>query len=211
MFDWFHDYCLSFLLFILTFVLVLLTFIASEQVGAKVIPDLQILEFIWTLLPSFILLAIGLPRIIILYSYDIESRVGLTVKVVGHQWYWSYTLADFEEVEFDRYIKSEEDLRLGDFRILETDNHLVIPFTVPVRFVVNRADVIHSWAIPRIALKVDANPGFLNILNRSFSFPGLYFGQCSEICGANHRFIPICIEVSSLSIFKNWVIMFYYE
>lgn len=172
-------------------------------------PDLQLLEFIWTLLPSCVLLAIGLPRIVILYSYDIDTSVGITVKSTGHQWYWSYCLADFEKIEFDRYILGIEDLKVGDSRILETDNRLVLPLKTPIRIVINRADVIHSWALPTMGLKVDANPGFLNILNTSFIFPGTYFGQCSEICGANHRFMPICIEVTTPLLFKHWALQFF--
>lgn len=181
----------------------------AENVGSKVFPNLHLLEFVWTLFPAVILLAVGLPRIIILYSYDVESRRGLSIKVVGHQWYWSYDLRDFPKVDFDSYIKATEDLNFGDFRLLETDNHCILPIEIPIRFVINSADVIHSWVIPRIALKVDANPGFLNRLNTTFVLPGLYYGQCSEICGANHSFMPVCIEATSIRLFKAWILRFY--
>lgn len=151
---------------------------------------------------------VGVPRIVILYSHEVESGADLTVKVVGHQWYWSYDYADFEGVEFDRYMLPVSDLDLGGFRLLEVDNRVVLPVGASVRFVITSGDVLHSWAIPSFGLKVDANPGRLNLVQGGRSQVGLYYGQCREICGANHRFMPICLEITSLSLFKGWLFRF---
>ena len=171
----------------------------------KVFGNLQTLEFVWTILPAVILIFIGVPSIILLYNYDLDRGDLLTVKVSGHQWYWSYDYSDFPRVEFDSYMKLSEDLAAGEYRLLETDNRVILPFLCSIRFIVRSADVIHSWALPRIAAKVDANAGFMNTINLQFFVPGVYYGQCSEICGANHSFIPICVEVISLSLFKIWL------
>jgi len=141
----------------------------------------------------------------LLYTYDLEGFSQLTVKVVAHQWYWTYSYTDLSDLEFDRYMKPLEDLTLGEQRLLATDNSLVLPFGVEVCFIVTSADVIHAWALPAISLKVDATPGLLTSLHTTFILPGIYYGQCSEICGANHRFIPICIEVTTPALFKAWM------
>lgn len=157
--------------------------------------------------PAVILFCIAVPSMWLLYTYDVEGREVLTIKVVGRQWYWVYQYSDFVGLEFDRYIKLVDDLSLGEFRLLEVDNRLVVPFGVNLRFVVTSGDVIHRWALPAVALKVDANPGYLNSLHIAFRFPGVYYGQCREICGANHRFIPVCVEVTSPLLFKEWVLL----
>lgn len=175
----------------------------------KIFGNLQVLEFVWTLFPALILIFIGVPSMLLLYSYDVDRGDLLTVKARGHQWYWSYDYSDFRGVEFDSYIKLREDLILSEYRLLETDNRVVLPFGVGVRFIITSADVIHSWTLPRMAAKVDANAGFMNTINLTFEVPGVYYGQCREICGANHSFIPICVEVTSLSLFKSWLNLFY--
>jgi cytochrome c oxidase subunit 2 len=174
----------------------------------KVFGNLQMLEFIWTIFPAIILIFIGVPSMLLLYRYDVDRGDLLTVKASGHQWYWRYDYSDFAGVEFDSYIKLSEDLALGEYRLLETDNRVVLPFGVGIRFIITSADVIHAWTIPRIAAKVDANAGFINTINLTFEVPGVYYGQCREICGANHSFIPICVEVTSLSLFKSWLNLF---
>ena len=161
------------------------------------------LELIWTFFPIVILINIGLYRIIILYNHELEKKTFLTVKVTGHQWYWSYDYSDFKNIEFDSYILPIQELKKGDIRLLEVDNNIVVPFKTENRFIVRRADVLHSWTLPVIGVKIDANPGRLNIISFNSINMGLFYGQCREICGANHRFIPICLEVSSLYNFKN--------
>lgn len=166
----------------------------------------SLLELLWTFFPIFILLNIGLYRIIILYNHELEKKTFLSIKVTGHQWYWSYDYTDFKNLEFDSYILPLNELKMGDIRLLEVDNNLVVPFDTNNRYIITRADVLHSWTVPVIGVKVDANPGRLNIINFNVKNIGLFYGQCREICGANHRFIPICLESSSLYFFKNWII-----
>jgi len=166
---------------------------------------MQLIEFIWTILPICILLCIAFPRLLLLYTYDVESLSLIIIKAVGHQWYWRYSYRDFD-LEFDSYIKRLEELTLGEPRLLRVDNYLVVPFGVEVCFIVTSGDVIHSWALPSIALKVDACPGLLSAIHTTFLYPGLYYGQCREICGANHRFIPVGVEVTSPLLFKRWLL-----
>ena len=164
------------------------------------------LEFIWTILPGFILLFIGIPSLSVLYSTENLKFPDITIKITGHQWYWSYDYCDFNNVDFDCYLKPLEDLLLGEPRLLETDNHIVLPLFSSSRFLITSSDVLHRWAIPRLGIKADANPGRINILyNNIFLSCGIFYGQCSEICGANHSFIPICLEVSPFSNFNMWL------
>jgi len=206
--EWFHDYILLFIFLILILVGGILVQISLSQWIFKEFIENTILELLWTFFPIFILLNIGYFRIILLYNHELESDISLSIKVTGHQWYWSYDFRDFKNLEFDRYIIPLTDLSPGEFRLLEVDNRLIIPQEINSRFIVSRADVLHSWTLPRIGVKVDANPGRLNIIDFSRNFLGLFYGQCREICGANHRFIPICLEVTNLRQFKNWVNFF---
>ena len=163
------------------------------------------LEFVWTIFPAAVLVFVGLPRITMLYCHRVDFSRDLSVKVTGHQWYWSYDFSDFEEVEFDRFILPSSDLALGDFRLLEVDSRAVVSGSHYSRFIVTSGDVLHSWAIPSISVKVDACPGRLNFIFIKPETFGLFFGQCREICGANHSFIPICLEVTSPALFRQWV------
>lgn len=152
----------------------------------------QELERIWTVLPGIFLLFIAFPSIRLLYLIEEYENSELTIKVIGHQWFWSYEYRDFNLDSFDSYINNRNRL----FRLLETDNCLVLPFKTDIRIVVSRFDVIHSWTIPRLGVKVDAIPGRLNQLILYFNRVGLFVGQCSEICGSNHRFIPIFVSTN---------------
>jgi len=152
----------------------------------------QRLERIWTLIPAVFLLFIAFPSLRLLYLIEENEGFDLTLKVLGHQWYWSYEYRDLGIKFFDSYILSVDD---SIFRLLNVDNCLVIPFKTNVRIIISRIDVIHSWTIPSLGIKADAIPGRLNQLFLNFNRIGIYFGQCSEICGANHRFIPILISV----------------
>lgn len=167
--------------------------------------ELTSLEFVWTGFPITILLLIGFPSLRVLYQGNIDFERDVTLKVTGHQWYWSYDYSDFPGVEFDSFIMPTNALDWGGFRLLEVDNRIVLPRNLTRRLVVSSGDVLHSWAMPRMGLKVDACPGRLNFLFLTPSHYGLFYGQCSEICGSNHRFIPICLEVSSFSIFVSWL------
>lgn len=132
---------------------------------------------------------------------DEVSLPGVTVKVIGHQWYWRYEYADLKNLEFDAYIIQVRDLRENGFRSLEVDNRTVVPYYTQVRVLVTASDVIHSWAVPRLGVKVDAVPGRLNQLRFLSERVGVIYGQCSEICGANHRFIPIILEIVPVKVF----------
>ena len=190
---------------ITTFIFYLLVTIALNKITNIKLFEGQIIELIWTIIPALILVFIALPSLRALYLLDEVKTPAITIKTVGHQWYWSYEYSDFPNIEFDSYIVPSNELKANELRLLEVDNRTVIPYNTQIRLLVSAADVIHSWTIPSIGIKVDALPGRLNQL-RMFSLrPGILYGQCSEICGANHRFIPIVLEVVKPSDFIQWV------
>lgn len=135
---------------------------------------------------------------------DETSSPALSLKIIGHQWYWSYEYRDFN-LTLDSFIIPTDSLPIGAYRLLETDNHIMAPINTIIRLLITSSDVIHAWTIPSICSKVDAVPGRINQLNINIAYPGLFFGQCSEICGANHSFIPIRIEVIPLNTFISWL------
>lgn len=165
----------------------------------------QLTEILWTTFPAIILLFIAIPSVRLLYLIDEVNTPRLTFKVLGHQWYWSYEYSDLGQVEFDSYLLPLASLPLPGFRNLDVDSRAVIPLNTQIRALVTASDVIHSWAVPSLGVKVDAIPGRLNQLRFIRLRPGLLYGQCSEICGANHRFIPIVLERVPLASFLNWV------
>nr|YP_009107071.1 cytochrome c oxidase subunit II [Oxytate striatipes]AIT96919.1 cytochrome c oxidase subunit II [Oxytate striatipes] len=163
----------------------------------------QSLESIWTVIPAVFLLFIAFPSLRLLYLMEESEDFDMTLKVLGHQWYWSYEYSDLGLSFFDSYMLSNKECI---FRLLNVDNCLVIPFMTNVRMIVSSMDVIHSWTIPSLGVKVDAIPGRLNQLFMSFNRMGLFFGQCSEICGANHSFMPILMMViPRLEFLVNWI------
>ena len=164
------------------------------------------LEIIWTILPSFILLSIAIPSFALLYSVDEIIDPTLTIKVIGYQWYWEYEYPDFNtnQLVFQSYMINEDDLSVGELRLLEVDNRVVIPSQTHVRVLVTSNDVIHSWAIPSLGIKMDAVPGRLNQVSLFTKQPGIYYGQCSEICGVNHGFMPIVVESLPFNDFVRW-------
>jgi cytochrome c oxidase subunit 2 len=172
------------------------------------------LEIIWTLVPAFILIIVAMPSFALLYSIDEAATPSVTVKIIGHQWYWSYEYSDYEFLNifteerlcFDSYIVVDEDLALGNLRLLEVDNRLVLPSETHVRLIITAADVLHRWSIPSFGVKIDACPGRLNQVSIFIERSGTFYGQCSEICGVNHGFIPIAIDVVSLDRYVVWVI-----
>lgn len=166
----------------------------------------QELERVWTVIPAVILLFIAFPSLRLLYLIEEENEYDITIKVIGHQWYWSYEYSDLGLMFFDSYILSENNDNII-FRLLNVDNYLIIPYNTNIRIIISRLDVIHSWTIPSIGVKVDAIPGRLNQLFIIFNRVGLFRGQCSEICGANHRFIPILIIIIPR---KEFLLKFFY-
>lgn len=169
------------------------------------------LEIVWTLVPALILMIIAVPSFALLFSMDEIIDPAITLKVVGHQWYWSYEYSDYcsleggESLNFDSYMVPEDDLTCGGLRLLEVDNRLVLPINTHIRVAVTAADVLHSWAVPSFGVKVDACPGRLNQTSMFIKRPGVYYGQCSEICGVNHGFMPIAVEAVDLESYVSWI------
>nr|AST24011.1 cytochrome c oxidase subunit II [Proechimys cuvieri] len=200
----FHDHTLMIVFLISTLVLYLISLMLTTKLTHTSTMDAQEVETIWTILPAIILIMIALPSLRILYMMDEVNNPLLTVKTMGHQWYWSYEYTDYEELSFDSYMTPTMDLNPGELRLLEVDNRVVLPMEMPVRMLISSEDVLHSWAIPSLGLKTDAIPGRLNQTILTSSRPGLFYGQCSEICGSNHSFMPIVIEMVTLKAFENW-------
>nr|YP_009734631.1 cytochrome c oxidase subunit 2 [Liparis tessellatus]YP_010276470.1 cytochrome c oxidase subunit II [Liparis tanakae]QIB71666.1 cytochrome c oxidase subunit 2 [Liparis tessellatus]UHY39605.1 cytochrome c oxidase subunit II [Liparis tanakae] len=200
----FHDHALMIVFLISTLVLYIIVAMVSTKLTNKFILDSQEIEIIWTVLPAIILILIALPSLRILYLMEEVNSPLLTIKAVGHQWYWSYEYTDYEDLGFDAYMVPTQDLNPGEFRLLEADNRMIVPVESPIRILVSADDVLHSWAVPSLGIKMDAVPGRLNQTAFIASRPGIFFGQCSEICGANHSFMPIVVEAVPLEHFENW-------
>ena len=165
----------------------------------------HLIELIWTITPMIILIFIAIPSIKILYLTDEIFNNKITIKSLGHQWYWRYEYSDFINIEFNSYIIPSNQLNLNGFRLLDVDNRCVLPYNYPIRILTTSLDVIHSWTVPSLGIKIDSTPGRLNQSLILIYRPGLFYGQCSEICGINHRFIPIVIESTNFYNFKNWL------
>lgn len=167
------------------------------------------IEVIWTLIPSFILILIAIPSFGLLYAMDDIIDPEVTIKTVGHQWYWSYEYSDYVstvgKISFDSYMIPEAELSLGQLRLLEVDNSVVLPVGVYVRVNVTAADVLHSWAVPSLGIKIDAVPHRINSGIIFLQRTGVFYGQCSEICGVNHGFMPIVVKSVSVDNYLNWI------
>nr|YP_010956656.1 cytochrome c oxidase subunit II [Trachonurus sulcatus]WMY89749.1 cytochrome c oxidase subunit II [Trachonurus sulcatus] len=203
---YFHDHALMVVFLISTFVLYIIVVMISTKLTDTLSSDSEEMEIIWTILPALVLTLIALPSLRILYLMDEIDDPHLTIKALGHQWYWSYEYADFDDLEFDAYMILTQDLLPGEFRLLETDSRAVIPFDSPIRMLTSAEDVLHSWTVPALGLKMDAVPGRLNQLTFIGARPGVFYGQCSEICGANHSFMPIVLEIVPLKDFIDWTL-----
>nr|YP_003433804.1 cytochrome c oxidase subunit II [Metastrongylus pudendotectus]ACX85130.1 cytochrome c oxidase subunit II [Metastrongylus pudendotectus] len=204
--DWFHGFNCSLLFGVLVFVFCCFFLLISSLFYFKFKKvEYQFGELMCSVFPTFILLVQMFPSLSILYYYGLmSSESGLSVKVTGHQWYWSYEFSDIPGLEFDSYMKSLDQLDLGDPRLLEVDNRCVLPVNTNIRFCITSSDVIHSWSLSSMSIKLDAMSGILGTLCYNFPMLGVFYGQCSEICGANHSFMPIVVEVTLMDNFKNW-------
>nr|URH16673.1 cytochrome c oxidase subunit II [Anoplotermes banksi] len=202
---YFHDHALMIMLMIITTVFYTMISIIQNKQTSRFMLEGQMIETVWTIAPAIILVFIAMPSLRLLYLMDEIHNPVLTLKTVGHQWYWSYEYSDFTKLEFDSYMVQQEDLQTDTFRLLDTDNRVVLPMNSPIRMIVTAADVLHSWTVPGLGVKSDATPGRLNQVSFSINRPGILYGQCSEICGANHSFMPITIESVSTNQFINWV------
>lgn len=208
-FAYFHDFTIVILVFILRAVGFIMVRILKNLFVNRGLLEGQAVECIWTVIPAIVLVQIAVPSLTLLYLLDETERCSVTLKILGHQWYWSYEYSDFwsagKRVEFDRYIRPETGSPKRNFRLLDVDNRTVLPFRVHIRGLVRSADVLHSWAVPAIGVKADACPGRLNQIKLFGHRPGVVYGQCSEICGANHRFMPIALELVPSENFLSWV------
>nr|AIQ80254.1 cytochrome c oxidase subunit II [Dendrolimus tabulaeformis] len=201
----FHDHTLIILIMITILVGYSMINLFFNKYIHRFLLEGQMIELIWTILPAITLIFIALPSLRLLYLLDELNNPLITLKSIGHQWYWSYEYSDFFNVEFDSYMIPSNELPLNGFRLLDVDNRIVLPLNNQIRIMVTATDVIHSWTVPALGVKVDANPGRLNQTNFFLNRPGLFFGQCSEICGANHSFMPIVIESVPINNFINWI------
>nr|AQT38611.1 cytochrome c oxidase subunit II [Megathymus streckeri streckeri] len=200
----FHDHTLIILIMITILVSYMMMSLFFNKFINRFLLEQQMIEMIWTILPAITLIFIALPSLRLLYLLDELNNPLITLKSIGHQWYWSYEYSDFYNIEFDSYMMKYPE-QINNFRLLDVDNRVTIPMNNQIRILITASDVIHSWTVPSLGVKVDANPGRLNQTNFFINRPGIFFGQCSEICGANHSFMPIVIESISIKNFINWI------
>ncbi|KIM50083.1 hypothetical protein SCLCIDRAFT_146349 [Scleroderma citrinum Foug A] len=184
--------------------------IKNSPIVHKYLNHGTLIELIWTITPALILTVIAFPSFRLLYLLDEVTSPTITIKVIGHQWYWSYEYSDYvtdsgQSVEFDSYMIPESDLELGQFRLLDVDNKMIIPVDCHIRLIITGADVIHSFAVPSLGLKIDATPGRLNQSSILAERTGTFYGQCSEICGVWHGFMPIAVEAVSVQDYLAWI------
>jgi cytochrome c oxidase subunit 2 len=182
----------------------------SSPIAYKYANHGTLIELIWTITPALILIAIAFPSFKLLYMLDEVISPTMTIKVAGHQWYWSYEYSDFinedgEAIEYDSYMVPDSDLEDGQLRLLEVDNRVIVPVDTHIRFIVTATDVIHDFAVPALGLKIDAVPGRLNQTSVLVQREGVFYGQCSEICGVYHGFMPVVIEAVSLEKYLVWL------
>lgn len=210
--EWFHnDLLMPIITIISVFVMLLLIWVMVRYNSkANPVPSKTthhtLLEVVWTVVPILILLVIVVPSLKLLYFTERSPEATeMTLKITGHQWYWEYTYPDQNGINFNAYMKKTEDLKPGEPRLLETDNRVVLPVGTNIKIIMTSADVIHSWTIPAFGVKRDAVPGRLNESWVNIEKPGVYYGQCSELCGTDHAFMPIAVEAVSKEAFAKWV------
>ena len=164
------------------------------------------LEVIWTIVPIVILMVFAVPSMKLLFFMDKAQNPEMTLKITGNQWYWSYQYPDHGGFSFDSNLIPEDELKAGQRRLLEVDNQVVLPVNTEIRLLMTSEDVLHNWAIPSFGVKMDTVPGRINETWVKVTKPGVYYGQCSELCGINHGFMPIAVKVVSKESFKKWTV-----
>nr|YP_009710904.1 cytochrome c oxidase subunit II [Tinaminyssus melloi]QGA47507.1 cytochrome c oxidase subunit II [Tinaminyssus melloi] len=199
----FHDHTMIIMINIMMIISYLMAKIMFNNLYNRFFYENHKMEMTWTFMPAILLIFIAIPSLRLLYLVDEMFNPAMTIKITGHQWYWSYEYSDLNW-EIDSFMIPDFESKNNNFRLLDVDNRLTIPFNMNLRLLVTSFDVIHSWTIPSLGVKIDAVPGRINQINFLAYRPGLFFGQCSEICGANHSFMPICMEVTSLNNFMLW-------
>jgi len=205
----FHDLLLWIITLISIFVLALLGYACWRfRASANPTPSTRthhtLLEILWTAVPVLILVVIAVPSFKLLYYMDRVQEPELTIKAVGHQWYWSYEYPDDGDFTFDAYLVPDEDLQEGQPRLLTTDTAVVLPVETDIRVLITATDVLHSWAVPAFGVKMDAVPGRINETWVRIEEPGMYYGQCSELCGDFHGFMPIMVKAVSKEEYQAW-------
>jgi len=204
---WLHGLAMRVGVFVLWVVVVGLFTVVTNTFSCRYIYNAHRVEVAWTGVPILLLVRLGVPSIRLLYKMDEMVDPVVTIKAIGHQWYWSYEFGDFGNFEFDSYMS-----KVGDgsnkgapiVRLLEVDKRLVVPVGVQIRMIVSSNDVIHSWALPELGIKMDGVPGRLNQIGLKIARPGVYRGMCSELCGVNHAFMPIVLEAVPMREFMRW-------
>lgn len=205
-----HHYLLILISVIVAFVMGLLAYVCvrfskkNNPTPSKNTHN-TLIEILWTVVPVMILVGIAIPSLRLHYYMDRAVDPEMTLKITGYQWYWGYEYPDYDGLAYEAYIKKDEELKPGEPRLLSTDKPVVIPVDTTVRVLLTAADVIHSWAMPAFGVKTDAVPGRLNETWFKATRPGIYYGQCSELCGVNHGFMPIEIHVVEKDVFQQWV------
>ena len=205
----FHDLLLVIITTIVIFVTCLLLYImwrfsASRNPQPSRNTHNSLLEVLWTVIPVVILVTIAVPSFKLLYKQDTIPKADMTIKAIGHQWYWSYEYPDNGKFTFDAQMVPDDEIKKGQHRLLETDNAIVLPVNTTIRVIVTADSVIHAWAVPAFGTKIDAVPGRLNETWIKVERKGTFYGQCSELCGVNHAFMPIKVRVVSKSAFRSW-------
>ncbi|MCZ6483196.1 MAG: cytochrome c oxidase subunit II [Alphaproteobacteria bacterium] len=206
----FHNIMLVVITLIVLFVLGLLVYVmirfkaARNPTPSKVTHN-TVVEVLWTVVPVIVLVLIAIPSFKLLYAQKVIPEAEMTVKAIGLQWYWTYEYQDYGDLTFDAIMIPDEDIQEGQLRLLETDNRLVLPVQTNIRILVTAADVLHAWAIPAFGIKIDAVPGRINETWVRIEREGVYYGQCSELCGIYHGFMPITVEAVSKEAFAEWV------
>jgi cytochrome c oxidase subunit 2 len=208
--DSFHDLLLIIITAITLFVLALLVFVVVRfRASANPTPSRTshntVIEVVWTVVPVIILVIIAIPSFRLLYFMEKAEDPQLTVKAIGHQWYWEYEYPDHAGVTFSSYMIPDEEIRPGMHRLLEVDNRVVVPVNTTVRLLTTAGDVLHAFAVPAFGVKKDAIPGRTNETWFRAEREGVYYGQCSEICGTGHGFMPIAVEVVSRQAYDAWL------
>lgn len=208
-----HDKILFYLIILLVLVLWILTssFLLSpvKNLAYKKNTHGDQLEQGWTIFPAIIQWAIGIPSLKLLYIMDEIIDPEITIKAIGNQWYWSYEYTDYQDdnlmINFDSYQVDDDSLELGQLRLLTVDNFLVLPVNISIRQLVTSTDVIHSFAVPSLGIKLDAIPGRLNSTGLIITHPSYYYGQCSELCGFLHGMMPIGIQGVSFEAYIDFL------
>ena len=207
---WFHDYMLvpiitaitAFVLFLLLYVCV--RYRASKNTVPSTTSHNTLIEVIWTLVPCLILIVMAVPSFKVLYSQDEIPKADVTIKAIGYQWYWGYEYPD-ENIIFDSYMVDEKDLKENQPRLLAVDNAVYVPVDKVVKVMITANDVLHAWALPSFGVKRDAIPGRINETWFKADRTGTFYGQCSELCGIKHAFMPITVHVVTEAEYNEWL------